>query len=144
MYLTKEKTRELNKLGEYSITCPHIYYMGGIYMKKENITKVIKGLIINRPLLNDLQAKANEYRDHGVEHGLDSNILFELELFQEKLTTILYLLYLGDIEKEWREKRISSKERKKRIESTICKSASPYFNFGYMNSKFIDTLEKFD
>lgn len=116
-------------------------------MNKKETKRAIEELRINRPLLNQLEAKANEYRNQGIEHRLDGNILFELELLQEKLTCILYNFYLGDIEKDWREGNISAKEREELIESTNGKAtyeSSPFFNFGYMNREFLDTLQKLD
>ncbi|MDR5659018.1 hypothetical protein RH915_05910 [Serpentinicella sp. ANB-PHB4] len=116
-------------------------------MNKKEIKKVISELRINSELLNELEVKANDYRHRSIKHDLDGNILFELELLQEKLTCILYNFYLGDVEKDWREGKISSEEREEQIMSTIGKSkveSLPFFNFGYMNSDFLIKLQKLD
>lgn len=116
-------------------------------MNKEDAKRIIKELRINRSVLNELEAKAHSYRNQGIEHNLDGNVLFELGLLQEKLTTILYIFYLGDIEKDCRKRRISSKERSELINSRVGKAtheSPPFFNFGYMNSEFIDVLEELD
>lgn len=114
-------------------------------MNKEEVKSIIKELRVNRPLLNKLESIAWKYKNSCIEHGLDGNILFELELLHEKLTTILYLFYLGDAEKDWREGKITMEEWMGLVESKKGKSMlndSPYFNFGYMNSDFISTFER--
>jgi len=115
-------------------------------LNKEEVKKIIEELRSNREVLNELEVKAKAYRN-GIDHDLDGNILYELELLQEKLTIILYNFYLGDIEKDLRDRRITLEERNNLMlsdESRYSSESPPFFNFGYMNSDFLATLRPLD
>lgn len=114
-------------------------------MNKEEVKKIINELKGNYDLLNELEQKARNYKNVGTPHNLDGHILFELEMLQEKLTTILYHFYLGDIEKDYMDRKITIDEKLELMESKKGKmpfeNQEPFFSFGYMISDFTDNLD---
>jgi hypothetical protein len=116
-------------------------------MNKEETKKILRQLWSIYPLLDELELKARNYKNRGIKHNLDGNILYRLEDMHEKITTILYLFYLGDAERDFREGKISFEEMEKLMDSKSGKAMwedPPYFDFGYMHEDFIATFERID
>lgn len=109
-------------------------------MNKEETIEMVKQLRVNRPIINEIEKISKRYRNAGEEHNLDGNILFELGLLQEKLTSILWNFYAGDIEKKYNNDELTYEEYSKKLECEDNMNG-PYCNFGYMTSDFIDSLE---
>jgi hypothetical protein len=115
-------------------------------MKNTQSEKYIKAIRSQYKELDDLENKAFEYHKIGVPHDLNGLVLNELERLHHKLTWILYLLYLGDINRDFNDGKISLEEKEKlyKCKRGRCKSdcEESHFCFGYMTRDFILNLLK--
>lgn len=98
-----------------------------------------------KKLLDDLEVKAREYESSVDADGVDGNVLFQLELLQGRINSILYSFYLGDLERQYYLGKISLEEKERLIKSPVGKACygkdGPCFNFGYLSEEFIRTFD---
>lgn len=112
---------------------------------RAQVRKFVEDTRSYRQILEELDIKAKEYAQNIEAGRIDGNILFQLELLQEKINGILYDYYLGDVERDYLNGVIDEIERDKLIDSRIGKGSyekkGPYFKFGYDTSEFMENFE---
>lgn len=78
-----------------------------------------------RKELSHLQGISQEYKNQNIDHNLDGNVFFQLELLYERVTTILLNIKLGSMN----------------LNELIKEPINPFYDFGYLKDDFIDKLE---
>lgn len=115
-------------------------------MKNTQSESIIKSLRSINVTLDNLENMAFEYHKLQEPHNLSGFVLNELERLHHKITWILYLLYLGDIDRDFNDGKISLEEKEKlyKCKRGRCKSdcEEAHFCFGYMTKDFILNLLK--